>query len=181
MKRIKQLAAVASALSLLAMSAGAATYWDYDSINQTLSGKGDFYQSDFNIADAGYNPTTETVNWFEVWFKIYDNDSSDEYGKFKLGIGDWETPWLELDTDTYHYSFNSGSVLANLDVDGILPYRIELGNDNDCDNDVKVKWAKLKAYTSARPNSNVPDGGSSLALLGVGLLGMAGLGRKLTH
>lgn len=75
-------------------------------------------------------------------------------------------------------SQNTLNLIMDLKQDGILSYRIEAENG-----DFYVDYAVLTA-TVAGPTSpspvKTPDGGATVAFLGLGLLGLAGINRRFS-
>ncbi len=113
--------------------------------------------------------------------------------------------WDDLEVDGRHGSANYAyysmvldplthlSVFSDLAADGKLKYTValqELLSDSGSQyfnrEDVYFKGAKLRATydvpadDSGQPQGKVPDGGTTLALLGAGLAGLYGIRRKLS-
>ncbi|MSU61603.1 MAG: VPDSG-CTERM sorting domain-containing protein [Pedosphaera sp.] len=112
--------------------------------------------------------------------------------KVEIGVGDGATDFSYTQPNLIEFgngyvatwAFNSGSILADAQ-NGTLGYKVSAPNVSGVENDFTFKSAKVEV-TSADPvggnntsPSSVPDGGATAALLGLGMLGLAGLRRKL--
>ena len=155
------------------MALGAATsrateYYDYDNINVWLSEANPVRTGSFNIADQGYNPSAETIISADAEFVLWDSDSNADGVSVSVG-------GLQIQpgsTVTQGFSILGGSLtgqaLLNLEADGRIGYRIEwLSGDS-----FKVSAASLIAQTAPNSVVGVPDGGMTLALLGLGLVAL---------
>jgi hypothetical protein len=125
------------------------------------------YEGVLDLTNDGFNPSTMTLESSKFWF--YFSDDYDGYSeKLELTVeGDkWED---DAQVKNYTYSYGAGSVLVALQDDGKISFRVkaDLG-------DFYFKGAKLEATGSA---NSVPDGGMTLAMLGLGLVGL-GLARR---
>lgn len=160
-------------LAILVMAFGAATsrateYYDYDNINVWLSESSPVRTGNFNIADQGYDSTAETIISADVEFVLWDSDANADGVTVRVG-------GLEIEpgrTVTQGFSIFGGSLtgqaLLNLEADGRVGYRIEwLSGDS-----FKVSAASLIAQTAPNSVVGVPDGGTTLALLGLGLVAL---------
>jgi hypothetical protein len=135
-----------------------------------------YYESSFNILNDGFNPATMDVSSAYVKFAFADDSSSDsgEWVDIKLG-GNLRFDDVEVDGTWWNQAYDwvsgglSGSFLADLQ-DGILTYKVKVVSG-----DTYLKEAKLIAKGDY---SRVPDGGSTVALLGAGLLGLLALKRR---
>jgi len=169
-------AIVATALS---PSAHAVLYGDFDFLNQYVTAdatpngefKGEF-SGEFNLIENGYNPSTQYLTDAVVNFVVYDDDFSDSAETVSINLG--PNPFL---TGSANFLFSLGDLgataLIDLSDDGILGYKIQsLGGD------FIVAWAAIEANAETKPSS-VPDGGMSITLLGLSLVGIGLAHRRL--
>lgn len=181
---------LALALGLAGFSvAQAAIYTDIDlggSAYAYLKGNGvkdggetkkDAFEGKFNILKDGYDPTKEQICCAGFWFAFSD-DSRDGCGQtevVKISIEDTKVFKGDVDGSKWHYDWVwgalGGSLLATLSDTGILDYTVKI-----LSGDTYLKEAGLIAKSCAR---QVPDGGSTVVLLGAGMLGLAFLRRRL--
>lgn len=178
----KTLASIAVAVLAGLGSANATVYSDVDDYSKLLGvdrGQQTTLYGEFNIVKgdggrldrAGFQPGCETVTCGEAWFLFVDDQFCDKEEKVKVTLG---SDVLKGGGFVWGFSFLggaiSGDLLADLNADGILKYTIKATKG-----DFYVKQAGLivEAHKTC-----VPDGGTSLALLGLGLIGLAGFGRK---
>ncbi len=209
MKINQILLAALSCLSLSGIaSAGALTWIDRDpdtgvgplkylSVGGTTS-----YTSTFNIADAGYDPTKHVIDSIIAKFAFADDadrkdgdksgQDKEEYVDVILGS---VTLWNDLEVDGDHDSptssydwwitdnlFGNLTIKNDLAFDGIISYSVAI-QDKKGSKDTYLKIAELCVTGDLKPTpdtQSVPDGGTTIALLGVSLLGLHGLRRKLT-
>jgi hypothetical protein len=129
----------------------------------------------------GYNPG-DTIIGATVSFGLWDNDSAKEQVSFSIGgVSLGSSPGNQISGyNTFSYDLFSvlsasalDTVLADL-ADGTIDYRVRMANEWRYE-DVWLKWASLDIRTETL---RVPDGGATLALLGLGLLGVAFARRK---
>lgn len=178
---MKSLAKAALSCSLAVVLAfGAATssateYYDYDNINVWLSEANPVRTGNFNIADQGFVSTAETIISADVEFVLWDSDANADDVSVRVG-------GLQIEpgrTVTQGFSVFGGSLvgqaLINLQADGRVGYRIEwLSGDS-----FKVSAASLIAQTTPNSAVGLPDGGTTLALLGLGLVALEWGRRKV--
>lgn len=178
-------AALATMASLaLSSTASAITWIDEDNGDplKRLTPSSPTYSSTFNILLDGYDPTTMVVTSAEAWFAFADgeNDAA-EYVRIYLGspyspfMGPIEVNGTHNNIPTsydWRHGSLSGSLLVDLQ-DGIINYRVTVTSG-----DTYLKRAKLVAEGYEIPRRNVPDGGSTAVLLGLGLLGMGTIARR---
>ena len=166
------LCAAAIALSFCASQARAALYVDHDVILKTLSSYTPAHYGNFNILNQGYNPDAEQVTWAGVAFVFVGSDRTEDTVRISLN-GESQ--------GVHHVSYGfsvfggllSGEALCDLNDFGVLSYQIRwLSGDP-----FLLKTATLMAETSA--NASVPDGGTTVGMLGLALLGLGLLARKL--
>lgn len=120
---------------------------------------------------AGFRPGSEKVDSAYVAFFFRDNDDS-KIEEVRIGLDNTyftgSTPWgLNNQTFTILGGEASGAIQA-LEVDGVLRYNI-----------IRTAGDFYFDYAILGVEAHVPDAGSTVALLGIGLLGMGAIRRKL--
>lgn len=175
MKLLKPLVFPCVAAGLLALSAHANSYNLTDATIVKLSA-GQSHEGDFNLGLA----SGEVVDWAQLSFAFADDalfgdfrfwgDAEEhvtvEYDDNSQNLGDVDgtyffAPFLY---DWHTISGGAGSLLVNSLQDGNLHYKVSV-----TEGDTYLKRVNLKARTSV----GVPDGGSTLALLGLGIIGLS--------
>lgn len=155
------------ALLLSGLNASANLYYDYDYINTVLSSSTRDKWGTFNIAVQGYNPNAESIDWAGFAFTFIDSDNREDTVRISLGHE-------AISYEHIEYGFNifggllEGDALIDLSTDGIISYHVRWISGDP----FRLMSATLLAETTANslPASPVPDGGSTLALLGFALL-----------
>ncbi|MBN9690549.1 MAG: VPDSG-CTERM sorting domain-containing protein [Verrucomicrobia bacterium] len=174
------LGAAAAAVTVPA-HAIAYSYQDFDPINKVLFtgvlGSVE-HESTFDITNndgdagpniVGFNKDTEKLIGgyveFELWGTEIGGGLQKEKARFTLGSLSFNTPGQQI-LGTQIYGGNlTVSLLADLQADGSLDYRVRLIDQGLVNIDtVVLKSANLVAH--------VPDSGSTMALLGAGMLGL---------
>ncbi len=182
MKQLKKPLAVLLAVLGFGSVSQAAVYVDVDlagplsyyhlSKNDIWS-HNDSYQGTFNILDKGYNPNVERVCDADFWFAFADDSQSDAAEVVKIQVGGLTQFNGDVNGTIWNYDFVWGSVggslLATLSNTGILNYTVRI-----LSGDTYLKEAGLTATTCS-----VPDGGATVVLLGVGMLGLAAVRRRM--
>lgn len=173
-------------IAVLAMSTSAASAVSIISTDlavQKLSSAGtSSYSGTFVL--PGYDAATQMVQSAQATF-VFSDDSlfdSNEYAKISLGFenfGSLEVDGIPLLPWTYTFFSGNLTMLTTLSSTGQLDYTITATSG-----DFWYKGGVLKAEVTQRPSTNntpprVPDGGASAALLGMSLLAVAGLKKKL--
>ena len=198
---MKKLALSAILVSSLTVASEAAEFSDFDRIIRELtdSSSGRHYSSSFSVVneDAGvdvyagsgaHGPASfggglgtslgytqgPTITRAIASFGLWDNDTAKEQVRFSVGgITLGSTPGQQINGYNV-YTFDllalltTPAALSDL-ADGTVSYRVSMAN-NWSNEDVWLKWAYFEIETQA---ASVPDGGTTLALLGVGVLGLA--------
>lgn len=158
-----------------AVDSRATEYYDYDNINIWLSEANPLRTGTFNIADQGYSSANETIISADVEFVVWDSDANADGINIRIGGHDFASGSVSQGFTMFGGSL-IGEALLNLTADGRVGYRIQwLSGDA-----FKVSAVSLIAQTT--PNSTipgVPDGGTTLALLGLGLVGLEWGRRKI--
>jgi len=140
------------------------------------------FQISSNDADGipdltGYNPLSEQITGASVVFVLRDDSFFDGQEQVKIDLGsNFFQSGAVLDSPLIFSILGgsvSGSALLDLDADGVLNYTI-----SSADGDFVAISAFLSA-TAGPKSTSVPDGGSTVALLGLGLLGLGWARRKL--
>lgn len=204
--KIKQLVWTAAAvLALSNIASASAITWvdrDPDSGNgplQFLSENGTtVFSSTFNIIPAGFIPGTHLVDTINVKFAFSDDDSDSQTEYVDITVGGFNI-WNDLEVDGTHVNaptsyewFSQGlsgnmSILGDINADGILAYSVTIQNldtsRRSYTEDTYLKIAELTAGGDFKPRTTgtpVPDGGATLGLFGLGLLGLGAVRRKLS-
>ena len=180
MKSTRIMLAAVATLVIFATSAHAIPYADLDLIGIKLDAStplNSVYSGEFDIGQWGYNKDSQKVDSASVSFIFSDNvapwkDDASETVNIDLGSSLYLGP-IEINFPTSVNGGVLGTVLADLQ-DGKLKYTI-----NAKSGDFIVVSAALLVDASPRPRNSVPDGGATAALLGLGLLGLSAVGRKL--
>jgi hypothetical protein len=173
------------ALFASAHSALALTWTDTSTFSPKYLSSGQSYSGTFDITDGvgGYNPAIHTITSAFASFAFADDSDWDtgEYVNVFLGnpFGSFISG-QEVDGD--HPSINyawyganvSGVFLADLTADGKLNWKVRVTSG-----DTYLKVAKLTAQGGSSDIPGTPDTGSTMALFALGLVGIAGLRRRL--
>jgi hypothetical protein len=173
MKYVKVVLAVVTLLAVIATTSSAALYEDYQYIGITLSADNDEYSHWFDISPP-YVPGTETFQQAEATFTIRGRDNIAEKVSFLIGpdSGDGE---VLFGRQLFGGSISLEAMLS-LGDNGFLSYCVRWVSGDD---PFKLEDAYLIAETS--PNSQaVPDGGTTLGLLGMAMIGLEWGRRKVT-
>ena len=142
------------------------------------------YTSSFsNITTAGFNSATHTVTSASAsfWFADDESDTGEQVDIFVNGIKIAAN--LEVDGThpqatfaKYSFAISDAATLTALQ-SGPVSFKVQLLNGAN-GGDTYLKIAGLVATGTTRNNNNVPDGGSTAAMLGLGLIGLAVAGRR---
>lgn len=170
----------------LAVSANALTFSDVDVDGnegephyQYMASWGfNAWNKTFNLLSSGFDPATMTILSATVSFAFAD-DGSDSWDYAKIVVGG-STLWNWQDVDGNHsnppYSYEwfttslSSSVISQLQ-DGIVDYSVQAQSG-----DFYLKEAKIVAEVG---RLKVPDTGTTLGLLGLGIASIIALRRQM--
>ena len=151
-----------------------------------LNTSGETYSSSFaSLTTQGFNPaahilTSATVSF---WFADDESDGSEQVDIFVNGMlaqhqvaNDFEVDGVHPEATFAKYTFNitDAATLASLASGASITYTVrqQVG-------DTYLKIAGLTGTGTTRGNQGVPDGGSTVALLGLGLIGLAAVRKRL--
>lgn len=160
------------------LSARADLHADLDVILTTLDSQNTTYTGTFNITNT-YNPLTHQIVWAGFEFSFIDLSRRDSES-FSVTLGTDGTlvgsggsffPAALVINELTPWSFPTA--LQDLSDDGILQYTVVATSGSFI-----LKSAGILAQSECRP-VDVPDTGTTAALLGVGLLGLVALRRKV--
>jgi hypothetical protein len=161
--------------ALLANTASALTYVDNNPADVWLNPFHQSYTGQFNLLGYGYNPAVEHIDSAVVTFTLWDLPV--------FGFGEsWK---IKIEGDLFQTGGNfsgtlnvsdslSASLLGNLNTDGILDYTVTAR----C-GEFWLANANLTAETVARKIPRTPDSGATAALVGMGMLSLLGLKRRI--
>jgi len=184
MKKLLMGFGVAGVLGCGVVGGRANSYWDIDSIGQSLDAGSASYSSTFNIGagdgdfgdQAGYDATSEQIVSATASFVFLSlNDNSRQSVSIDLGT----TPFVSSGSVPVLFSvFNgavSGQILQDLSDTGVITYNIRWENGAA----FEAESAGLYAESRPKDRDNVPDGGGTLGLLGLGLIGVRWMSRRV--
>lgn len=190
MKKLISSALMVAGLAAGVTSAQAGVYRDRDNLDAVLNSPGESVSGTFNIRTldgnfagdmAGFVPSAETIVTATATFELYSNDSEKEQVDINLGAFDlYTTPGTQINGEVTFGPLNlTVQMLADLQQDGSISYRLTLLDTAfTWGEDVGINYAQLDVTTV--PNT-VPDGGMTLALLGLSLGGLAVVRRSFRN
>lgn len=152
-------------------SASAATYSIADVTPHTIA-PGSPYSGSFVLASAGYDSSTETIIGAVAGFALQD----------PMGLfGGREDVVVSLEGNFFASAVNfasttlGGAVNLTYLADGVLGFTITSAPGS------VPSFLTISAlqWTTAPKTSRVPDGGSMMALLGISILGLGCVGRRV--
>lgn len=146
----------------------------------------DYYEFLLDInQNQGQDHEILSLNELEIYTKTGPLASADEYSDLAAATKVWDMDALADETITLDYSLNAGS--GSGDMKAYIPVSA-IGNDGTKNlylyskfgdphqsNDGFEEWAVIKAPTT----TSVPDGGSTLALMGSGIAAIGFFARRL--
>ncbi len=192
MKALKNLLSSTTLLVTLSLasSASASLYWedrDPNSGNGPLAflyeGGNWHYKSDFNILIDGFNPANHHVTKIQVWFAFAD-DQNDGSEKVDIVVGNQKL-WNNQEVDGNHSNAPWSYHWLSMDVTGNLPIYNEISANGKIDYKVTIQdllprwkdredtWLKIAHLKVWGDVKQVPDAGATVALMGLGLVGLA--------
>jgi hypothetical protein len=166
--------ALSSALAALSLSAAsAATYSDtvfFGLDGVLLSGLNSSTTETFDITDSGFKPLKEEIVSLSGEITFLDVFGGESFSVvFGPGLATYNFGSLPFGFTTLSGAVDSADVLADLSADGRLDLTVERTSGS---------FAVLSASITAESQA-VPEGGSSMLMLGLGLCGVAAAGRRL--
>ncbi len=190
MKKLLSFAAIASLF--LASQASAITYNDYDIFDGdgiAIAGKGGSHTGTFDIVNwdgglldnVGYNSGAEDIVSAVARFAVGGLGFGKRYYDINIGAEDFASGSFSMFFvgGTGESGDVVGNALLTLSATGAVDYTIT-NNSSKSKKTFSLAWAKLDVETRKGGGNAVPDTGSSLALLGLGLLGLVGLRRRFS-
>ena len=178
----KLIAATALTAFCGAVSANTITFKDLDDFGSgvNLNGK-QAYTDTFNIASgdggagdvSGYTKTQYNIDsaTAEFWFDV--DGTKTAYVKVTLDGAVWKEGFSGMNDFEIPESGITGRILEDLQSNGVLTYVVSLSTGTVKSANVKLTSAELQANATT-----VPDGGTTVALLGLGLTGLGFLARR---
>ena len=180
MKKLANTLVVAGTLCLSSITAFAIPYSDYDQVNAWVTtsrtGTFDIVSGDGGLLDvSGFNSNFESIISATASFTFLDTDGN--ANTVSVYLGGSSSSFL---SETVVASLVSaggaldGSALIRLNEDGAITYTVH--NNNESDPFIFLQ-AFLTAESAPKSIAPVPDGGNTVGLLGLGLLGLFGIER----
>jgi VPDSG-CTERM motif len=163
---------VCSLVVLSGVTGRAGTLWDIDVFFKYLSGETATYTGYFDIKGK-YNSALERVTDAYAWFLVLDDQWFDKGEKVALNLGD--KPFCGPSNASFNILGGQvcGEALVTLDTTGRLKYTF-------CRTEGDFLALAAKLYVETCPKA-VPDGGTTLMLLGVALAGIEPLRRRMAR
>ena len=180
MKNIKTALLLGAAALAICVSASANVYTDTNTHNL------DMYEGDTFTGHWTYGPiaANQTVTKVETWFKFSSSDTDYEQVHIDLGTGEGVTDYSNTSGTinfgsnyTIDWVFNTASLLADA-ANGTLNYTITAIGNSHISNDFTFNTARVDVTTITKTTQKIPDGGATIALLGLSLVALAGAQRK---
>lgn len=137
------------------------------------------YTGSWDLVNEGYDPITEQIDSAIATFTLVDTVGSERWTvtvdtqSFASGGNIPNATLAGLGTFTFANNVQ-GSALVTLDQTGLLSYTVTSTYGN-----FWLTEASLTAQASERLGYAIPDGGASIAILGLGILSLLGLKRGL--
>lgn len=158
------------------LSASANLYYDYDYINAVLSATSTDRSGTFDIAVQGYDPSAESIAWAGFAFTFIDRDNQEDTVRISLGHEIVSYEHIECGFNIFG-GLLAGDALLDLSADGIISYQVRWISGDP----FRLLNATLLAETCANAPqaAQVPEGGSTLAMLGLALLAVGWAQNKL--
>jgi hypothetical protein len=160
--------ALLSALALVSVNSYATTFTDVNNANVYLNLLHTSYTGTWDIADKGYNPSSMKIDSATIEFLLWDGLGAEKY-TITIAGGTYASGGSFAGTIAVGGSLeNYANILADLSADGILKYTVSRNSGEF--------W--LNKATLTAEASKVPDGGATVGLLGLGMLGCFCASRK---
>lgn len=141
------------------------------------------HESDFNILIDGFKPAEHYISKIQVSFYFADDQNDDsEYVDVVLGN---QTLWNNAEVDGNHSNAPSSFHKLSMDVTGVSPifdqlstygtidYKVTIQNLLNWRYDREDTYLKIAHLEVEGGYKKVPDAGATVALMGLGLLGLA--------
>lgn len=175
-KLSRSLLVLSALLALASPQAQAAIYTDHQNINATLSRYNPIYQDEFDIYQYGFRPANEDVISGAVAFVFIDADRKEERVDINLGEEDFRTGRINYGFTVFG-GLLSCDALIDINEDGKISYDVRWVSGDA----FRLVTGTLVAHAtaSAPPSHGVPDGGTTVAMLGVAMLALGCVQRKL--
>ena len=158
---------------LVVANASAITYSDFN-LDLVYLGNGDSFTDQFDITQYGqYDPKTEQVYSATAEFLLGDLPTYLGGGSETVTVSMGGSPFGSSGSFSGLITIGNsllGSALFDLSEDGIVSYTVTAGNYGG--------FTLISSTLSAEAGVRVPDGGFTLTLLGLSLLGILGAQRK---
>lgn len=173
MKKFTLISALGGLLGLGAVTAQATPYWDRDVVGTTLN-SGESFAGSFDIAAgdgdvwdySGYNSSIDYL--ISAFGTITLLDLGQNVGQARISVVlSNSTQLIAFVTPEYHFTEIGGQLLLDLSDTGVINYQVK----NTGNSAFTVVEASLNAMS-------VPDGASTVSLLGLGLVVVALAGRR---
>jgi hypothetical protein len=183
MKNLPSLLTLGTAILAMAISASASIYTDTNTYSSRFSegitlSEGQSYSDSWNYAAT---PANETITKIETWFNFSSADNEKEQVKIDIGTGEAPVDFSFLsnvinfgDNKQFSWAFTNNAGLFDDASNGVLSYIVKATNISGV-NDFYFSSASVKITTVS---NSVPEGGATIALLGLGFLGLVASQRK---
>ncbi|MEO5960291.1 MAG: VPDSG-CTERM sorting domain-containing protein [Opitutaceae bacterium] len=142
-----------------------------------LDGTPNSYTNSLSLPSVGFNPATMDVTSATItfWFADDDSDGSEQVDITVEGVqaaNDMEVDGSHPQANFASYAFVlNAAQLATLNTDGIANYTVGLVTGDT--------YLKIVSITASGPSTvTAPDGGTTVALLGIGFIGLAAIRKR---
>jgi hypothetical protein len=178
MKKLACMLGIMGTLWIGSSTGHAIPYSDYDEVFAWVvtsrTGTFDIVNGDGGLLDvSGYNPDAESIISATASFTFLDQDGNQNTVSVLLGNNFFLSDTVTASLVSAGGALE-GSALLKLNADGVITYTVQ--NSNPSDPFIFLQ-AFLTAESAPKSVAAVPDGGNTVGLLGLGLLGLFGLDR----
>lgn len=178
--KFKTLAALFASCAFAGMSYGVSwtagtTYPPYIAF---LDGSPNSYTGSLDLATDGFNPATMDVQSATITFWFADDDRYDASEKVDITVNgvlvadNMEVDGLHPESSFASYAFVLNAAQINLLQDGVVDFTVTRANSGDT-------YFKKVSITANGVTNSVPDASATSALLGLGVLGLVALRKRL--